>query len=419
MDGSLDLVVGFRTDPQILDYKLVLLGPSELEAPNYDAIPLVRSALLEEQPEIGDALSALAGQIDTAAMRQLVARVDLDGAPPRTVARDALSGLGLIPAAPRPTAPPLGIAMTPSEVGEIPAVRTMRAARLALPGRDIDPVAAEAPVDAVLAGDARIALVPAAALFDPDIEPPEIRPGLVSLAAPARSFVHMLAPAGPAPPTQGSRIATGPVGSPSHTLARIAAPWLPPDTELVPLPQADAAAGARAIADGQADRALVLASLGRSDLETVLDEGTVELVAWADWLAGPARIALSFLREATIADGYYGPAQSETPTVSMQMVVVGPDAPNRLLGRGGPSTYSEDLFPVPDRVVLDFNENLGPTVDIAPQLAPARILSPRPLAESAPLNPNPASTILSILILAFLTLAAWLLMRPASERERS
>lgn len=418
VDGSLDLVVGFRTDPQIRDYKLTLLGPSEVEAPNYDAIPLVRSALLEVQPEIGDALSALAGQIDTAAMRQLVARVDLDGAPPRTVARDALSELGLIAAAPRPTAPPLRIAMDPSEIGEIPAIRTVRAARMALPGRDIDPVAAEDPLAAMLSAEARVALVPASALFDPDTSPPKIHSGLVSLAAPGRSFVHVLAPAGPAAPNDGHRIATGPVGSPSHRLARMAAPWLPPETELIPLPQSDAASAAEAILTGEADRALVLSSLGRSDLETVLSQGQVRLVSWSAWLTGPARIALSFLREATIADGYYGPAQVQTPTVSMQTVVVGPAAPDRHLGRGGPSTYSEDLFPVPDRVVLDFNENLGATVDIAPQLSPAKILSPRPLAESAPLNPNPASTFLSILILAFLLLAAWLLVRPASERDR-
>jgi hypothetical protein len=160
-----------------------------------------------------------------------------------------------------------------------------------------------------------------------------------------------------------------------------------------------------------------LASIGRSDLETVLTSGEIQLADWSEWFTGPARIALSFLRAAAIGNGIYGPRQEQTATFAMQMVLVAPAPSNQRFGRAGPSTYSEDLLPVPDQVILDFNRYLGPTEGIALQLLPAKILEPRCLAEAAPLNPDPASTILSIVILVFLGWAVFLLFRPTSATK--
>jgi osmoprotectant transport system permease protein len=268
----------------------------------------------------------------------------------------------------------------------------------------------------VLSGAARIALVPAVALFDPDVQPPTLKPGIVSLAAPSSSFAHMFALVD-APPGPGARIATGPVGSPSYGLARLAARWLPEDIELVPLDRTDAATAVEALVDGRADRALVLASLGRSDIDEVMATGQIRLEDWSGWLRGSAGLVLSFLRDAVIADGIYGPGQARTSTVSMQMVVVGPAPTDRVLGRAGPLTFSQDILPIPDKVVLDFNTHLGLTADVAPQLSPASVLAPRPLSESAPLNPDPGATALSMGILVFLIWAAWLLVRPPREEE--
>jgi len=417
IDGRLDVVVGFRTDPQISDYGLVLLGPREGTGPDYDAIALVRQAVVEARPEAAAALRPLMGRIDTDTMRELTARVDLDGVPPRTVARDALSRMGLIAGPPRVRTPPFRIAMEPPEIGEVPAIRAMRAARRAMPGRDIDPVPSDLLVDAVREGRARAALAPATALFDRGPDGPELRPGVVSLAAVSRSVAHLLAPAGSGDAMpEGLRLATGPVGSASHRLARLAEPWALPGGEIVPLAASDAATAAQALRDGRADRALVLASLGRNDIETLLAEGRERLADWSGWFEGSANLALTMLRDVVIGDGIYGPDQPRVATLSMQMVMIGPAADARQLGRAGPSVYADPVQPLPDATVLALGRHLGPTVDVAPQLAPAPVLSPKPLPAAAPLNPAPAQTVLSLGIVVFLLWAVWLFFRPMADR---
>ena len=415
VDGELDLVVGFRTDPQIREYRLRLLGPAESNAPNYDALPLVRTAVAERHPELVGALELLADRLDTDFMRGLVERVDLDGEAPRVVARDALRRLGLRESANYPKPVALRIAVDTAEIGEPAVVRMVRGVRRVAPRRRVESLPTADPLRAVLEREARTALVPAVLLFADGPRRVAPDPRFESIVAVGRSVVHLLARVGSDPdPTAALRVATGPAGSASRRLFALAQPWLPDGFSSVPLASSDAEAAAEALDRGAADLAIVVATLGRPDIEAVLRGGRVRLVDATPWLRPESRLALPFLRQTVIPEAYYEPDQPVLRSVAMQRVMVGPAPPDRrrVLGRGGPSTYSEELFPVPDDLIRAINEEVGTGASISPQLAPARVLQPRPLQVRAPLNPAPAQTVLGMGIIAYLMWCTYLFLRP-------
>ena len=63
--------------------------------PDYSAAFVVRMEILEEYPELLDVLEKLSGTIDEVTMSELNGRFD-DGEEPEDIAKDFLSGAGLI-----------------------------------------------------------------------------------------------------------------------------------------------------------------------------------------------------------------------------------------------------------------------------------------------------------------------------------
>lgn len=91
-----DVVIGYATDWQIQSLDLVLLGDDRGYFPSYHGAPLVRAALLKRHPEIREALNALAGKIDDAAMRRLNYRVAVEKHSETDVAAEFLRRHGLL-----------------------------------------------------------------------------------------------------------------------------------------------------------------------------------------------------------------------------------------------------------------------------------------------------------------------------------
>lgn len=85
-NGKMDIVLGYSTDGRIGSYDLVMLEDDLNFFPPYDAAPIVDDKLLQETPEIGDALNKLAGKIDTEKMQELNYQVDNDLLEPTVVA---------------------------------------------------------------------------------------------------------------------------------------------------------------------------------------------------------------------------------------------------------------------------------------------------------------------------------------------
>jgi osmoprotectant transport system permease protein len=93
--GQIDVIDGYSTDGLIARYDLVVLADDKHFFPPYEASALVSQRLASTMPDALIALGELSGRLDESRMRALNKRVEVDGTPVSTVARDALAALGL------------------------------------------------------------------------------------------------------------------------------------------------------------------------------------------------------------------------------------------------------------------------------------------------------------------------------------
>ena len=94
--GEVDLITAYSTDGRIESMDLVLLEDDLEFFPPYDAAPVVRVEVLEENPEIRDVLNQLAGKIDDARMTQMNNMADGEGMEHSEIVRNMLIEEGII-----------------------------------------------------------------------------------------------------------------------------------------------------------------------------------------------------------------------------------------------------------------------------------------------------------------------------------
>jgi osmoprotectant transport system substrate-binding protein len=94
--GQIEVANGVTTDWQIVTQKFVVLADDKGLFPPYYAAPVIRQAVLADNPKIAEILNAVSATIDTATMRQLNAKVEVDKDEPKDVARAFLKEKGLI-----------------------------------------------------------------------------------------------------------------------------------------------------------------------------------------------------------------------------------------------------------------------------------------------------------------------------------
>jgi len=87
-DHQVDLVAGNSTDGSDHALGMVVLEDDRHYFPPYEAVPLVRRATLDQHPEVGAALGALAGKISEEEMRRMNYAVDGEHRDPADVARE-------------------------------------------------------------------------------------------------------------------------------------------------------------------------------------------------------------------------------------------------------------------------------------------------------------------------------------------
>jgi osmoprotectant transport system substrate-binding protein len=95
--GNVDAIVAYTTDSRITLFNLAALEDDQYAMPPYHAILLVNGERAEDQ-KIRAALSPLIDGIDSATMRQLNSRFDIEKEDPETIAREYLVSRGLIAA---------------------------------------------------------------------------------------------------------------------------------------------------------------------------------------------------------------------------------------------------------------------------------------------------------------------------------
>jgi osmoprotectant transport system permease protein len=86
-DRRVDVIAGDATSALIDALDLVALDDTRRYFPPYDAVPVARTAVVLERPEIRRALGRLAGRISAADMRAMNRAVDIDREDARVVAR--------------------------------------------------------------------------------------------------------------------------------------------------------------------------------------------------------------------------------------------------------------------------------------------------------------------------------------------
>jgi osmoprotectant transport system substrate-binding protein len=94
--GEGDVGVGFLTDGQLTSDELTVMDDEKNIWPFYNPAPVVRSNVLEENPEMEDVLNEVTASLDVEKMRELNGRVDLDQEDPEDVAREHLEEEGII-----------------------------------------------------------------------------------------------------------------------------------------------------------------------------------------------------------------------------------------------------------------------------------------------------------------------------------
>lgn len=95
-DGQVDVSVGFATDGRISGFNLVGLEDDQFFFPAYNAVPVAREQLLEEEGELAEYLNAIANNLDTETMMNLNYSVDVEHKDVALVAREWLVSQDLI-----------------------------------------------------------------------------------------------------------------------------------------------------------------------------------------------------------------------------------------------------------------------------------------------------------------------------------
>lgn len=95
-NGEVDVIPAFTTDSRVQLFDLDTSLDDQHLFPAYDAVPIVRMEVLENFPDLEDAINELAGQISEQDMLQMNARVDIDDEKPEDVAKDFLIKKGII-----------------------------------------------------------------------------------------------------------------------------------------------------------------------------------------------------------------------------------------------------------------------------------------------------------------------------------
>jgi osmoprotectant transport system substrate-binding protein len=96
VQGQADVVVAFGTDGEIAAFDLVLLEDDRGMFPPYQVAPVIRSAVLDEHPDIAQVLNSIAPLLTDAVMQRLNYEVSGQGREPAEVARDFLVEQGII-----------------------------------------------------------------------------------------------------------------------------------------------------------------------------------------------------------------------------------------------------------------------------------------------------------------------------------
>lgn len=96
LSGQTQTSDAFSTDGTLVKYNMVLLQDDKNFFPPYNAMPVIRSEILDRYPELREVFNLLAGQLNDEQMRMLNYEADVKERDPGEIAREFLRKRGLI-----------------------------------------------------------------------------------------------------------------------------------------------------------------------------------------------------------------------------------------------------------------------------------------------------------------------------------
>jgi osmoprotectant transport system substrate-binding protein len=96
LQGEGEVGVGFTTDGQLTSDELVVMEDEQGIWPVYQPAPVVRTEVLEENPEIEEILNEVSASLDVETMRELNGQVDIEQRNPEDVAEEFLREQGIV-----------------------------------------------------------------------------------------------------------------------------------------------------------------------------------------------------------------------------------------------------------------------------------------------------------------------------------
>lgn len=347
IEGKADVAVGYETDGPQEGLALVALRDDLSFFPPYAATILVRGDTLEEEPGLARALGRLEGRFDASRMRALNNAVSLEGETVAGVAARVLAEEGLLEEPTRGKQRRARLAVAVDEEAEAVRLRfgppVVAALREVFVGRAVTVSPEPDPVEAVLRGQARFAIIGAEAFFEVSRGKVERRSGVEALAVLGERVLHRLA-APTIEATPDASASTVVVGLPEGAARMLRETWDAPGETV-----ADLDAALAALQDGSASVAAVLAPRGDPGLVQALQDGRARIVptpAPSDAVARQ-RFALPYLHRERLPAGTY-PGQDEAiETLSSQVLLAAPSRDAMPQAAAGPAGALPGAGPPP------------------------------------------------------------------------
>lgn len=309
---------------------------------------------------------------------------------------------------------PLLIAASPVISEGQAATAALRAARNAFRGRDVQVTQTTNPLAAVAAGEARLAMLGADGFFDLSTPAPTRDDRFEAVAVVGRNLVHVVTRLdGPTRLDGAKSIAVGPAGSSSQQIASVLVSGLGLSAQLSAVEVGSTAALVAAVADGEADVAVIPIPGGDKSLASAMSAADgLRLMGITGWNSGANLVRYPFLREARISSGTYTGQFGAVDTLATQLVLAGPAAAGEAVADQGPNTISDGVLPISNQAIEALNSALsgGPLID--PTLKQAAALLPTLPEPPASMNPAADVSILNLIVVGFLVWLIWLYIRP-------
>ncbi|MPZ41160.1 MAG: hypothetical protein GEU95_24555 [Rhizobiales bacterium] len=418
LEREVDVVAGLSTDGHIAEFGLVALEDDLAFFPTYEPAPLVRDDARRRFPRLQPALERLAGKISTKDMGAMSAAVDLDGQDPRAVARRFLAERNLIAVEPQPlVTEELRIAADDLDAPSGHTARARAAVRKTFPGRIVRFLTLPDPLQAVLTGKARLALVGGGAFYDlAGGVFPTPRDGTEALGVVGYDMAHLIVRSGSDIRSLANvkALGIGAAGSNSERTARmvLTSLGLIDQVELIAVGGGGEAAidvQAARLRGGELDALFLMAAKGHPKITELLAGGRLHLLPLGEWQDGNNLIRFPFLRVSRIPVGAYPGVREPVDTIGAQVVLAGPAPKGDPIGTAGPGSAAVgEILPLADKSILSLKENLATEELLDPALPSAVILRPQPKQAPAEINPSATQSLVNLIVICAMIYLAYL-----------